>query len=145
MKLKWQEPLGWTVREIILNTFKKNVEKPKTNQNINQNTAVTPIHPTPSHPPHQPHPIRPVKSPITTRKQVAAGVDVLPPWKQGDYEAIYTTVTSITQVGQEQQITGVREVRQGLLGGGGVISLSGVQQIQGAIWETWRMDSVRPG
>ncbi|CDQ62005.1 unnamed protein product [Oncorhynchus mykiss] len=30
-------------------------------------------------------PIRPVKSPLTTRKQVAHGPDVLPPWKQGDF------------------------------------------------------------
>lgn len=49
---------------------------------------------------------------------MTAGADVLPPWKQGDYEAVYTTVTSVTQVGQEQQVTGIREVRQGLLGEG---------------------------
>ncbi|KAF7659178.1 hypothetical protein LDENG_00002630, partial [Lucifuga dentata] len=56
-------------------------------------------------------PIRPVKSPITTRKQMATGADVLPPWKQGDYtEAGYaamTRITSITttaaQVGVEQR------------------------------------------
>lgn len=40
-------------------------------------------------------PIRPVKSPITARRQVALGVDVLPPWKQEGYvEGSYTTVTS---------------------------------------------------
>ncbi|XP_049450272.1 titin-like [Epinephelus fuscoguttatus] len=63
-------------------------------------------------------PIRPVKSPITTRKQVAVGADVLPPWKQGDYvsEASYTSMTTITQRGQEQrweQVTGVREAEGG--------------------------------
>ncbi|XP_028847169.1 titin-like [Denticeps clupeoides] len=40
-------------------------------------------------------PIRPVKSPITTRKQIAQGADVLPPWKQGDYvESSYTSMTA---------------------------------------------------
>ncbi|CAL8265763.1 unnamed protein product [Lota lota] len=42
-------------------------------------------------------PIRPVKSPLlTTRKQLASGADVLPPWKQGGYmsEASYTSMTS---------------------------------------------------
>nr|XP_046259560.1 titin-like isoform X2 [Scatophagus argus] len=65
-------------------------------------------------------PIRPVKSPVTARRQVAAGTDILPPWKQGDYvaETSYTSMTSmssstITQLGQEQrweqQVTGVKE------------------------------------
>ncbi|GAA6231231.1 titin-like [Lates japonicus] len=78
-----------------------------------------------------PTPVRPVKSPITARKQVAVGADVLPPWKQGDYraEASYTTMTTVTgistvtQLGQEQrweqQVTGVKEVREGPLGVGG--------------------------
>ncbi|KAJ3592471.1 hypothetical protein NHX12_007598 [Muraenolepis orangiensis] len=41
-------------------------------------------------------PIRPVKSPLTTRKQLVSGTDVLPPWKQGGYmaEASYTSTTS---------------------------------------------------
>lgn len=89
-------------------------------------------------------PIRPVKSPITARKQVAAGADVLPPWKQGDYvaEASYTSMTSmtsstVTQLGQEQrweqQVTGVKQVREGLLGVGGSIPLSGGQRVQGAV------------
>ncbi|XP_078142269.1 titin-like [Centroberyx gerrardi] len=41
-------------------------------------------------------PIRPVKSPLTTHKHVAAGADVLPPWKQAGYvsEASYTSMTS---------------------------------------------------
>ena len=30
-------------------------------------------------------PIRPVKSPLTARKHVITGADVLPPWKRGDY------------------------------------------------------------
>lgn len=74
--------------------------------------------------------IRPVKSPITARKQVAVGADVLPPWKQGDYvvaEGGYTTMTTmtcrtITQLGQEQrqeqQVIGIREVRDGPRGAG---------------------------
>ncbi|KAK0143524.1 Titin [Merluccius polli] len=43
-----------------------------------------------------PTPVRPVKSPLTTRKQLASGADVLPPWKQGGYmaEASYTSMTS---------------------------------------------------
>ncbi|TMS06108.1 Titin [Larimichthys crocea] len=69
--------------------------------------------------------IRPVKSPITARKQVAVGADVLPPWKQGDYvvaEGGYTTMTTmtcrtITQLGQEQrqeqQVIGIREAGGG--------------------------------
>lgn len=85
-----------------------------------------------------------MKSPITTRKQVAAGADVLPPWKQGDFvaEASYTSMTSmtsstVTQLGQEQrweqQVTGVTEVRGGPLGVEGSIPPPGSQLVQGAI------------
>ncbi|CAB1418960.1 unnamed protein product [Pleuronectes platessa] len=66
-------------------------------------------------------PIRPVKSPISTRRQGAAGADVLPPWKQGDYvaEASFasmTSTTTITHLGQEQhweQVVGVKEAAGG--------------------------------
>ncbi|KAM4608731.1 titin-like [Polymixia lowei] len=78
-------------------------------------------------------PIRPVKSPISTRKQVSAGADVLPPWKQGGYvaEASYTSMTarasqvqistqvqtSASQVHMEQhweqQVTAVKEAEGG--------------------------------
>lgn len=52
---------------------------------------------------------------------MAAGGEVLPPWKQGEFttEASYTSMTSstITQLDQEQhweqQVTGVKEVRGG--------------------------------
>ena len=92
-------------------------------------------------------PIRPVKSPITTRKHVVASVDVLPPWKQGDYmaEASYASMTSmtsmtsstVTELGQEQrweqQVTGVKEVRRGPLRDRGSKLSSGGQQVQRAI------------
>lgn len=54
-----------------------------------------------------------MKSPVTARRQVTLGVDVLPPWKQEGYvEGSYTTVTSgatrvqtttTTQMQMEQQ------------------------------------------
>ena len=77
-------------------------------------------------------PIRPVKSPLTTRKQMAMGADVPPPWKQGGFvgESSYTMTAGATRVqtsassvhmeqnwegsyGVQQQVSGqVREVRK---------------------------------
>ncbi|XP_059930648.1 titin-like isoform X4 [Gadus macrocephalus] len=68
-------------------------------------------------------PIRPVKSPLTNRKQMASGADVLPPWKQAGFmsEASYTSMTSTStqlrtsstqmQMEQhwEQQVMAVKE------------------------------------
>ncbi|XP_059930646.1 titin-like isoform X2 [Gadus macrocephalus] len=70
-----------------------------------------------------PTPGRPVKSPLTNRKQMASGADVLPPWKQAGFmsEASYTSMTSTStqlrtsstqmQMEQhwEQQVMAVKE------------------------------------
>lgn len=57
-------------------------------------------------------PTRPVRSPVSTRRQMAAGADVLPPWKQEGYVSEVSYRTKVVEVAGAAGVTQVRSERR---------------------------------